>query len=91
MGTSAGGASLRVADYGEGVPTALQAGLFSSFHSGDTQRAMGGLGLGLHICHHIVAQHGGTIQYVQQSHCGATFEIKLPYNPKAHEQARAAQ
>ncbi len=74
---------LTVRDTGPGIPTDQQAQIFEKFHQvQDIQRGKpAGTGLGLPICAHIVAAHGGKIGVHSQSGEGATFWVELP--PKA--------
>lgn len=74
-------ASLRVMDQGEGIDPALQEHLFDLFVQGphESDRARGGLGLGLAVVKLIVALHSGSIAVSSEGvNKGATFEIKLP-------------
>ncbi|HEY9504231.1 MAG TPA: ATP-binding protein [Pyrinomonadaceae bacterium] len=73
-------AALRVTDQGEGIDSALQERLFELFIQGphESDRARGGLGLGLAVAKRIVALHAGSITVhsdgVDQ---GATFIMRL--------------
>jgi signal transduction histidine kinase len=75
----AGGAALRVADGGEGIPAAERGQIFSRFYrSGNeaTRRAKG-TGLGLYIVDYIVRRHNGEINVITNQPSGAIFEVKL--------------
>src|SRR5437773_4349233 len=61
-------------DTGPGVPPEDAAQLFSPFFS----TKAGGSGLGLALCHRIVAEHGGTIAYETRPGGGACFRVTLP-------------
>ena len=74
-------ATLRVTDQGEGIDPALQEHLFDVFVQGphESDRARGGLGLGLAVVKRIVALHAGSISVSSEGlNQGATFVIKLP-------------
>ena len=49
-----------------------------SYHSGNDEGAMTGVGLGLAICRAIACAHGGDITAGIGSKGGARFEIRLP-------------
>ena len=65
---------LVVSDTGPGVSVEDQRHLFEPFF---TTRAEG-TGLGLALCREIVANHGGTIEYLPKEQPGAAFRILLP-------------
>jgi len=65
---------ISVADTGPGVPPESRGRLFEPLFSTKAK----GTGLGLAICRQIVAQHGGSIEYVEKAVGGAVFEIRLP-------------
>ena len=78
-------AVLTVRDTGEGIPPEFLPHLFQRFsqHDPSSTRRHGGLGLGLAIVHHLVAEHGGRI--VARSDGpgrGATFTTRLPLLPR---------
>ena len=69
-----GGASLRVADDGPGIPRELRGRIFEPGFSTKTS----GWGIGLPLARRIVEEnHGGTLQLATADR-GATFEIILP-------------
>jgi signal transduction histidine kinase len=71
-----GAARLEVIDHGKGMDPAVMARIFEPFF---TTRAVGkGMGLGLSICHAIVANHGGTLTATSESGKGSTFRVELP-------------
>ena len=61
---STGAATITVADDGPGIPAEDQERVFSAFYRTRAAAAgqVAGLGLGLYICHELVAAHGGTIR-----------------------------
>lgn len=66
--------SVTVTDDGPGVPEDVQTHLFSPFF---TTKARG-TGLGLAVCHRIVAEHGGIIAHEPRPGRGARFIVTLP-------------
>ena len=62
-----------VADEGPGIPDAVLNRIFEPFYSGKDST-----GLGLFVCHGIVAQHGGQIRANNRPGGGAAFEVELP-------------
>ena len=81
VGKEGNTALLSVTDEGEGIDPTLKEHLFDLFVQGphESDRARGGLGLGLAVVKRIIALHAGSISVssggVSQ---GATFVIKLP-------------
>ncbi|CAN5884907.1 hypothetical protein BH18ACI5_BH18ACI5_18640 [soil metagenome] len=72
-----------VSDTGRGISPEFLPHVFERFRQADssTTRTVGGLGLGLSICKHIVELHGGTIRAKSAGEnppSGATFTIELP-------------
>ncbi len=71
--------TLRVRDYGVGIPKADQKNIFDRFYRvRDRHQAFSGLGLGLYITHEIVKQHGGDITVESEEGKGSTFVVSLP-------------
>ncbi len=64
---------LIVSDNGPGIPEAIMQALFTPFNTSKDR----GLGLGLVICHDIVAEYGGRIE-VKSSNAGTEFTVHLP-------------
>ncbi len=64
------------ADDGPGIPDEYFDKLFDPFFT--TRREKGGTGLGLSLCHGIVAEHGGKIYAKSKPGKGATFFVELP-------------
>jgi two-component system, NtrC family, nitrogen regulation sensor histidine kinase GlnL len=66
--------SVTIADDGPGVPEHAQSHLFSPFFTTKPR----GTGLGLAVCHRIVAEHGGIIAHEPRPGGGARFRVTLP-------------
>lgn len=64
------------ADDGPGIPDEYFDKLFDPFFT--TRGEKGGTGLGLSLCHGIVAEHGGKIYAKSKPGKGATFFVELP-------------
>jgi PAS domain S-box-containing protein len=79
---TSGEACVRVCirDSGLGIPAAQQSQVFTRFFRVDTSdtRAIGGTGLGLALCHEIVAAHGGYIGFESTEDVGSAFWFELP-------------
>ncbi|MBU2886505.1 GAF domain-containing sensor histidine kinase [Gilvimarinus agarilyticus] len=75
---------VRVTDNGCGISSEFLERIFDSFvQAPNACGQLGGLGIGLHLCKHIVQLHGGTIQAFSEGEGrGAVFVILLPRNPK---------
>ena len=73
-------AVLTVIDTGSGIPPGEEVAIFRRFYRLDPSRARasGGFGLGLALAHHIVTQHGGTIQVQSTVGQGSCFTVALP-------------
>jgi signal transduction histidine kinase len=75
-----GEAILTVADDGPGIPADDRQRVFAAFYrtrSAATSQ-VSGLGLGLYICHELIAAHGGTIAVGASPSGGAAFTIRVP-------------
>jgi PAS domain S-box-containing protein len=70
------GGVVRIRDTGPGIAEEAMGHIFEPFFS---TKAMG-TGLGMAICHSLVAQHGGTIR-VDSDAGGATFAVTFPRTP----------
>lgn len=68
------GAWVRLADTGAGIPADDVEHIFEPFRSTKAE----GLGLGLFICHNIVANHGGRIEVQSQEGEGTEVRVWLP-------------
>ncbi|MEQ9812783.1 MAG: PAS-domain containing protein [Azospirillaceae bacterium] len=76
-----------VSDTGPGVPADLRRRIFDPFF---TTKPMGvGTGIGLAMCHGMVAAHGGTITVEDAVGGGACFRVRLPtvLSPAQEEEA----
>jgi signal transduction histidine kinase len=73
----AGGvAMLTVADNGPGIPATILPTIFEPDVT--TKKSRGRRGLGLHIVHSIVTEHGGTVTARNHQPRGAVFTVTLP-------------
>ena len=66
-----------VADKGDGVPPDFRERIFEPFVR-NTQRRVEGVGLGLSISRHIVAEHGGRIWVEENPGGGSVFKFEIP-------------
>lgn len=69
---------IKVQDTGRGIPKEIEGRLFQSFV---TAGKKGGTGLGLAIVKKIAEEHEGTVE-VRSTARGATFELRLPLQPR---------
>ena len=67
------------ADDGPGIPAEQLDKIFDPFFT--TRGEKGGTGLGLSLCHGIVAEHDGRIYAKSKPGKGATFFVELPLSP----------
>jgi len=67
-----------VKDSGMGISVKDQARLFARFERLETADGIGGIGLGLNVCRHLVEAHGGSIWVESEPGKGATFFFTLP-------------
>lgn len=77
--------TVRVIDFGEGIPSHEHERIFHRFYRLDKSRSqeVRGAGLGLAITKHLVMLHGGTIRVDSEPGRGAVFEVRLPKWPPA--------
>lgn len=80
LATEDGGVCLQWDDSAPGVPDEALGQLFERLFRVDVSRdrRAGGAGLGLAICRHIVAAHGGTIGAAHSPLGGLRIEVRLP-------------
>jgi signal transduction histidine kinase len=76
-----------VKDTGVGIPPEIRERLFEPFFT--TKEVGKGTGLGLFICHKIVADHKGAVTFESEQGVGTTFWVKLPL-AETMEQAQPA-
>jgi PAS domain S-box-containing protein len=81
VGPDRNGIRVSIADSGKGVPAELREKIFEPFFT--TKSAGEGSGLGLHIVHQIIEDHGGKIQVGDNPGGGAVFEVFLPRSAAA--------
>lgn len=72
--------SIRIRDYGIGIPDELKDLLFDQFSKAGRVGLNGekSMGLGLHISRDIIEQHGGTLNVESRENEGTTFIISVP-------------
>jgi two-component system cell cycle sensor histidine kinase/response regulator CckA len=74
--SSQGRVVVEVHDNGVGIPTQVRGRIFEPFF---TTKPVGiGTGLGLTICHGIVASLGGTLSFESEAGKGTVFRVELP-------------
>jgi signal transduction histidine kinase len=81
-------AAIRVADTGIGIAPALLGRIFDLFTQGDalSERAQGGLGLGLALARRLTEMHGGDVAaYSDGPGRGSEFVVRLPLSKAAPE------
>ena len=68
-----------VKDYGMGISQQDQSKIFERFfRARDIQKKFPGMGIGLYICHEIIAGHNGTLWVESEIGTGSTFNFTLP-------------
>jgi PAS domain S-box-containing protein len=81
-------AAIRITDTGVGIPTALLGRIFELFTQGEaaSERAQGGLGLGLALARRLTEMHGGEIEaYSDGPGRGSEFVVRFPLSKAAAE------
>ncbi|MCL4503579.1 MAG: HAMP domain-containing histidine kinase [Deltaproteobacteria bacterium] len=81
-------AVITVADTGVGIPKEELDRIFDPFFT--TKEVGAGTGLGLSIAYGIIEKHHGTISVESKEGEGTRFTIRMPYNPEATVEERAA-
>jgi signal transduction histidine kinase len=78
-----GGALLRIADRGPGVPEEERERIFEPFYRPASLRneANAGVGLGLALVRQIAQHHGGVVRCLQREGGGTSFEVELRGSP----------
>jgi two-component system NtrC family sensor kinase len=79
---------ITVADTGVGIPTEELDRIFDPFFT--TKEVGVGTGLGLSIVYGIIDKHHGHISVESKEREGTRFTIRMPYDPKAAAEGRAA-
>jgi two-component system sensor kinase FixL len=69
-----GAVLVSVTDRGDGIPEEKMKQIFEPFFSTKAK----GMGLGLSVCHSIIAAHRGKLWATNNVDCGATFHFSLP-------------
>lgn len=68
-----------ITDYGMGITQQDQSKIFDRFYRArDIQKKFPGMGIGLYICHEIIANHDGTLWVESEIGKGSTFNFTLP-------------
>ncbi|GHO45733.1 hypothetical protein KSX_38960 [Ktedonospora formicarum] len=80
LSTSENAVTIRVKDYGLGIPREQRDKIFDRFYrvTDPKQKATHGLGMGLYIVAEIVKHYGGTITVESEPGKGSTFQVMLP-------------
>ena len=78
-------ATVTVSDNGPGIGAEDRERIFTAFYRTRSAEAsrIAGLGLGLYICHELVAAHGGIISVDESPAGGASFTVRLPLSTEA--------
>jgi signal transduction histidine kinase/DNA-binding LacI/PurR family transcriptional regulator/AraC-like DNA-binding protein len=82
-----------IEDTGLGIPPDQQERIFEPFVTAehDSDRHIGGIGLGLSITRHLVALHAGRIELDSQPGKGSTFHVYLPLPRLSDHSVRAPE
>lgn len=77
-----GGVSLKVKDYGIGIPRTEQKAIFKNFYRAQRARQLrkNGLGIGLYIASQIVKYHHGKLDVKSYNGKGTIFSLEIPEN-----------
>lgn len=71
-------AEIDVLDRGRGIPVAERERVFESFYRASNAGEVRGAGLGLALCRHFAAAHGGAVAALPRDGGGSIFRITLP-------------
>ena len=74
---------ITVADHGAGISEKHLPRIFDPYFSTKDRGSDKGMGLGLAICHSIIAKHGGHIEVESEVGVGTGFYVYLPASPKS--------
>jgi signal transduction histidine kinase len=79
------GLLLRVRDRGIGIDPELHGRIFEKFFmvDGGATKSRSGAGIGLYLAREVVAIHDGSIAVDSRAGEGASFEVRLPLQPRA--------
>ena len=82
-------AEVAISDNGPGIPPDMRTRIFEPFF---TTKPLGvGTGIGLSVCHSVVASHDGTVVVDDAPGGGASFIVRLPLGkPEPHQSERVA-
>lgn len=80
-------AVISVRDDGVGIPEDELARLFERFFRASTSTGIAGTGIGLHLTHHFITLHGGSIEVDSSEGAGSTFTVRLPIEGETREAA----
>jgi signal transduction histidine kinase len=75
--TSSGGAVLRIADQGGGIPEDVRDRIFNKYEVGTLKKSVSQVGLGLAFCKMVVDSHGGKIFVESNQPRGSVFVVEL--------------
>ena len=83
---------IQVRDSGPGIPDAQRQTIFEAFRQldSDNSRMVGGLGIGLTICRHIVLNMEGTLDVSSIAGRGTMFSVLLPFKRVRRDAPAAA-
>ena len=71
---------VKISDSGPGVPLNLRDKVFDPFYTTKTEST----GIGLSLCHRIIADHGGSLTVSESKWSGAEFRVELPIKKSGH-------
>jgi signal transduction histidine kinase len=72
---------ISVADTGPGIPLSLRDKIFDPFYTTKSN----GSGIGLSLCHRIIADHGGSLSVTNSKWGGAEFRIEIPIEKRTQK------